>query len=124
MPASPWRSVKAADPKREYLVLLSFLPLKRLWRVPLFLVQASRITRQLERSPGVIGYSLNARPFTGRFWTLSAWEDEAALQTFVAAPPHADAMRALIPHMGQTRFVRWTALGADLPVCWNDALRR
>jgi len=72
----------------------------------------------------VIGYSLNSRLFTGQFWTLSVWEDEAALQAFVHAAPHVETMRAMIPHMGPTRFVRWTVRGADLPVRWDDALRR
>jgi heme-degrading monooxygenase HmoA len=124
MPASPWKSLQPADPRREYLVLLSFLPLKRLWRIPWFGLQANRITKQLERSAGVIGYSVNSRLFTRRFWTLSAWEDEAALQAFVHAAPHVATMRAMIPHMGPTRFVRWTVLGAHLPVRWDDALRR
>ncbi len=124
MPASPWRSIRPADPSREYRVLLSFLPLKRLWRVPSFLIQTIRITRQLERSSGLIGYSLNARPLTARFWTLSVWENEAALQAFVHAMPHMETMGALIPHMGPTRFVRWTVLGAHLPVRWDEALKR
>jgi heme-degrading monooxygenase HmoA len=124
VPASPWRSLRPADPNREYLVLLSFLPLKRLWRVPSFLIRTTRITRQLERSPGLVGYSLNARPLTGRFWTLSVWDNESALQAFVNAAPHVETIRALIPHMGPTRFVRWTVLGAHLPVRWDEALRR
>jgi hypothetical protein len=105
-------------------VLLSYLPLKRLWRVPWFALQASRITKQLERSAGVIGYSLNSRLFAGQFWTLSAWEDEVRLQAFVHAAPHVATMRAMTPHVGPTRFVRWAVRGADLPVRWDDALRR
>ena len=124
MPASPWRSLRPADPDREYLALLSFLPLKRLWRVPSFLIQTSRIARQLERSPGLIGYSLNARLFTGRFWTLSVWDDESSLQAFVNAAPHVETMPALIRQMGPTRFVRWTVLGTHIPVRWDEALRR
>ncbi len=124
MPTSPWKFVVPVDPNREYLVLLSFLPLKRLWWVPSFLVQTIRITRQLERSPGLIGYSLNAHPLTARFWTLSVWENESALQAFVNAAPHVETMRTLIPRMGPTRFVRWTVLGAHLPVRWDEALRR
>ena len=94
MPASPWKALQPAVPSREYLVLLSFLPLKRLWRIPWFVRQASRITQQ------------------------------PALQAFVHEAPHADTMRMMIPHMGQTRFVRWTVRGADLPVRWDEALRR
>jgi quinol monooxygenase YgiN len=124
MLSTPWRSCRATDPKREYLALLSFLPLKRLWRVPSFLIYTIRITRQLQRSPGLMGYSLQTELLTGRFRTLSVWENEAALQAFVQAAPHQETMRALIPHMGPTRFVRWTVLGAHLPVRWDEALRR
>src|SRR5262249_49753142 len=124
MPASPWRCVRATDPHKEYLVLLSFLPLKRFWRVPAFLIYTLRIARQLQRSPGLIGYSLRAELLTGHFWTLSVWENESALQAFVRAAPHEETMRALLPYMGPTRFVRWTVPGAHLPVRWDEALRR
>src|SRR5262249_48766104 len=124
VPATPWRSLRAADPGRDYLVLLSFLPLKRLWRIPWFALQANRIVRQLEGSAGVIGYSLNSRLISGQFWTLSVWDNEATLQAFVYEAPHVDTMRTMIPHMGPTRFVRWSVRGAELPVSWKDALRR
>ena len=124
MPASPWRAIRPAEVEREYLVLLSFLPLRRRWRVPWFLLQTARVARQLEQAPGLITYSFYARPLTGRFWTLSVWEDEGALQAFVSAPPHAAVMRVLVPHMGPTRFVRWTATGAQLPPSWEEAFRR
>ena len=84
----------------------------------------NRVRRQLERSAGVIGYSLNTRLLVGEFWTLSAWEDEATLQAFVQAPPHLEAMAALRPHMGPTRFVRWTVRGTQVPVRWDDAWSR
>ena len=124
MPTTPWRVVRLADPDREYLVLLSFLPLKRLWRLLWFAVQSRRITKQVEGSSGVIGYSLNSRLLMGEFWTLSVWDGEAALQGFVHAPPHVATMRSMIPHMGQTRFVRWHLKGSELPPRWDDALRR
>ena len=124
MAATPWRSCRAADPHREYLVLLSFLPLKRLWRIPSLLLSAIGITRQLQGSAGLIGYSLYTELVAGRFWTLSVWENEAALQAFVHAAPHVDAMRSLTPHMGPTRFTRWTVLGTGIPIGWDDALRR
>ena len=124
MPATPWRSCHPPDPRREYLVLLSFLPLKRRWRIPMLLISAFRIVRQLRRSPGLIAYSLYTELTAAHFWTLSVWDGEAALQVFVHESPHVEAMRALIPHMGPTRFVRWTVKGADLPISWQEALQR
>jgi hypothetical protein len=72
----------------------------------------------------MVGYSVLAHPLSKRFWTLSAWKDEAALHTFVQHPPHVRIMNALTPHMGETKFVRWTVKGAQLPLSWEGALRR
>jgi hypothetical protein len=47
-----------------------------------------------------------------------------ALRAFVAALPHAAVMKALAPHMGASRFTRWTVKGSDLPLQWDDALKR
>jgi hypothetical protein len=36
MPATPWRQVRPAEPARDYLILLSRLPLARLTALPRF----------------------------------------------------------------------------------------
>jgi hypothetical protein len=54
----------------------------------------------------------------------AVWEDEAALQAFVTAPPHAAVMKALAPHMGATRFTRRIVKSPELPLRWDDALKR
>jgi len=64
-----------------------------------------------------------ARPVSKQFWTLSAWKDEMALHAFVQHPPHVRIMTA-ITHMGETKFARWTVKGSELPLRWDDALRR
>jgi quinol monooxygenase YgiN len=124
MPSSPWKWHRQASPDREYLVLLSFLPLRRFSRVPWFLLHTLRIARQLAAARGLVGYSLNAEPLAKRFWTLSVWEDDAALRAFAGTPPHAQAMRVMAPHMRPTAFVRWTLTGSALPPTWADALGR
>ena len=121
---SPWRSYSAAAPDRGYVALLSDLPLNSAWRIPWLILYSTRIRRQLSTSPGLIGYSLRAQIAAKRFWTLSAWEDAAALQAFVAGPPHVAIMEALAPYMGATRFIRWNVKGSELPLTWDDALRR
>ena len=75
-------------------------------------------------SNNVFGYSVLARPLSKRFWTLSGWKDEAALSAFVQYPPHVRIITVLAPHVGDTKFVRWTVKGAQLPLSWEDALRR
>ena len=124
MSESPWQSYSAAAPDREYVALLSYLPLNSAWHIPWLVLYSTRIRRQLSTSPGLIGYALRAQIAAKRFWTLSAWEDAAALKAFVAGPPHVTIMKALAPYMGATSFVRWNVKGSELPLTWDDALRR
>ena len=124
MPASPWRSFGCPDPNGDFVALLSYLPLKSFWRVPSFFIYSAKVAKQLASAQGLLGYSFLARPVSKRFWTLSVWKDETALQAFVKDPPHLYIMTALAPHMSETKFVRWTVKGSQLPLLWDDALRR
>ena len=124
MPAKPWVTFRRPDPDREYLVLLSTLPLKRFRDLGVFLLYTWRIQSQLRRTPGLLGYSLLARVLRRQFWTLSVWEGEAALQQFVVENPHGQVMRALQQKMGQTHFGRWNMRGSEFPPRWQEALAR
>jgi len=115
MPASPWRTFGSPEPEREYLALLSYLPLKSYWRIPIFFFYTAQVVKQLASAEGVLGYSVLARPLSKGFWTLSAWNEDTALRTFVQYPPHVLIMAALAPHMGETKFVRWMVKGAQCP---------
>jgi quinol monooxygenase YgiN len=124
MPASPWKTVRPGGPDSEFVALVSELPLRSYWRLLPFVVYTAQIVRQLSNADGLAGYSLLARPLSKRFWTLSAWTNEAALMAFVRHPPHVRIMSALAPHMKQTSFVRWTVKGSQMPLRWEDALPR
>lgn len=124
MPASPWRRFGSPDPNGNYVALLSYLPLKNYLRVLPFFLYTAQVVKQLAAAKGLVGYSLLARPLLKRFWTLSAWASEEALRAFVQYPPHLKIMTALAPHMGKPEFVRWTVKGSELPLKWDDALRR
>src|SRR3974377_2275082 len=104
----PWSVHSDAAPERDYVALLSYLPLRSAWRIPWLVLYMLRIRRQLRASSGLVGYALRAQLVAKRFWTLSAWEDEAALQDFVVAPLHVAVMKALAPYMGPTGFTAWT----------------
>ena len=124
MAKAPWTSLAEPDPGREYLFLLSYLPLERARALPKFVRYTFGIRRQLKTTPGAIGHSMKASLRSRRFWTLSVWEDEGSLAEFVRRKPHGDVMSALERDMAQTSFVRWTAPGSAVPPTWEDAFAR
>ena len=101
MAALPWRSLKTPESNKEYLALLSFLPLKHYRMIPKFMWLTFQTQRQLHKSDGLIGYSLDAQPLHRKFWTLSVWEDPKSLMDFVRQVPHAKIMQVFGPSHGK-----------------------
>jgi hypothetical protein len=62
MPAKPWVTCRQPDPNREYLALLSELPLKRFRDLGRLLLYTWRIQRQLRHTPALLGYLPKFRP--------------------------------------------------------------
>ncbi|MFA6221732.1 MAG: DUF3291 domain-containing protein [Desulfomonilaceae bacterium] len=124
MPTTPWKKCVDSDPSRTYVVFLTYLPLKRYRTTPRFLFYTAKILVQLSQSNGLVGYSLRAHLFKNSFWTLSAWENESALRDFAFKGFHKGVMKLLRTDMGSTRFVRWTVNGTEIPLSWEDAMRR
>ena len=120
---SPWQSIATPDPGREYLALLSDLPLKKYGKGLTVMAYARVIRMQLANTPGLIGYSFRSGLLRHRFWTLSIWEGERSLRAFVVERPHTDAMKSLGPHMAQAEFTRWIIKGSAVPPEWDEALR-
>jgi hypothetical protein len=120
----PWIALAPVDARQEYLVLLSYLPLRKYSKIPAFLRYTLQIQGQLRRTAGATGYSMRMKMLSRKFWTLSVWESERALMDFVLNLPHGDVMKSLAPYMGATKFMRWRVLGAALPPDWDDAVRR
>jgi len=120
----PWTTLVRTDPGREYLVLLSYLPLRVYRKIPAFFRYTIQIQGQLRETPGVIGYSMRVKVWKRNFWTLSVWENERALTDFVGKAPHREAMKKISPYMGATKFTRWKVPGSAIPPDWADAVRR
>ena len=121
---SPWKSIKALEANREYVVLASSIPplsrssTRRLFR------GASAVRKQLAGTEGVVGFSLLARPLRKQYATLSVWVDDHTLAAFVDESPHRELSADLSAEMGATKFVRWTITGSDGRPSWSEALRR
>jgi quinol monooxygenase YgiN len=121
---SPWTTCTPADSNRQYFALLSYLPLNKYRAIPAFVRFSLQVQKQLRSTPGVVGYSLRAKLLPRNFWTLSAWTDEKSLMDFVMKIPHAQAMIAMLPHMGPTKFTKWKVSGSSLPLRWEEAIER
>ena len=124
MPKTSWISFAPTKPDATYLALLSYLPLRHFRAIPKFFRYAAQTQRQLKTTHGIIGYALQARPFSRQFWTLSVWEDQQSLNNFVRQIPHSQIMQALAAHMGETNFAQWTVTSAEIPPDWPSALAR
>jgi nitrite reductase/ring-hydroxylating ferredoxin subunit len=124
VPALPWKSFATPESGREYPALLSRLPLKTFGAMPKFFRFVSGIRCQLAHSEGLIGYSLDAHPLPKEFGTLSVWEDREFLWRFVQRMPDSQAMRDLLPHMGETEFFHFEVNGSSVPPDWQETKRR
>ncbi|MDZ5623302.1 hypothetical protein [Nocardioides bizhenqiangii] len=124
MPALPWISLEAPDPGAELIVMASKLPLRAHGDIPRFLRETWRVRRQLTRSPGLVGYSLDAQLVAKTFWTVSAWESRPELGAFDRASPHANAKDVLRSAMMPSTFVMWRCRPEDLPISWSEVRLR
>ena len=124
MPASPWKRLDETEPDREYLAIVTFLPLERYHDIPEFLRTTRTVTEQLEGSYGAVGYSVSTHLTRKQFWTLSVWLDAASLTAFARGEPHRGVMRRYRAEQPGFRSARWTVAAADLPPKWRDARSR
>jgi hypothetical protein len=107
----------------EFTSVATYLPVRKWQYVIPFLRLSFRIEQQLRRTDGIVRYGLRTNLFRKKFWTYSVWKDPKAIPPFVAAEPHATAVR---------KFSEWAAEGAafsqwqndDGKVDWEEAERR
>jgi len=96
--------------------------LRRFRTTPRFLRHAGAISRQLEGTRGLLGFTFRAKILSRKFYTLSVWEDEQALEDFIRSKPHVDTMPVMRPHMAEPKFVRWSVKGSEIPPSWDRAM--
>src|SRR5260370_23137424 len=99
MPVIPWKMAEAPVAGDRYLALISYLPLKHFRAIPNFFRFTSEIRRQLRTAPGLIGYSLDARPFARTFWTLSVWRGQPLHNAFRYPHAHHPLTQQHSPHL-------------------------
>ena len=124
MPALPWKSVNTPPPAGEFVVMASRFELRRYRDLPRFVRLTWKITRQLRRTPALVGYSLDAQPLRRTFWTLSTWESGSELGRFNRTAPHSVAAGQLRERMKEATFVTWSVAADDPTPTWAEARQR
>jgi len=95
----------------------------RSWRfMPGFAWFTWRSLRQARRAPGNQG--VKVRKAEGlAFWTVTVWQDLAAMSAFRGAPPHRDAMTRLLEWCDEASLAHWDQESSALPD-WETAEAR
>ena len=121
MPDIPWTARSEMEPGGGYLVMASYLPLRSIMSTLRFFRAVGAVRKQLSSAEGLVGYTLRAKPLARDYWTLSVWNDRAALEQFMRTAPHSGVMGSLSPFMGPTKFVQWQITTADGRPSWTEA---
>lgn len=92
----------------------------RKWRfLPHFALMALKSQRQAEVSSGFRGgMLLPDRRWT--FWTLTAWDSEADMRSYMTAGDHRRAMPRLLDWCDEASVVHWSQTDEPLPT-WAEA---
>jgi hypothetical protein len=114
MPTIPWTATIVPAGETTVVCLATQLELRHARHVIGFLRASMQVRKQLLASPGSIGVSLRAEPMRRTFWTLSAWTNQSALDTFVTNRPHLDIMHAYGQRLANSVFTTWEAEPAVL----------
>ena len=85
----------------------------------------AQVVQQLKTAPGYLRHHLRADFLRLRFYTISMWTDDAAIDAFVRAGSHREAIAVFdaIAVRERSAFVRWKASGLT-EVTWQEAVRR
>jgi hypothetical protein len=104
------------------LISMTRLRLRSLRYVPELLWHIYASARQARRAPGFLGGTLAGEKIRG-FWTITAWEDEAAMRAFRGADAHHRVMPKLLNWCDEASVAHWEQDSATLPDM-EEALRR
>jgi hypothetical protein len=101
------------------LVSVTRLRVRSVWYLASFFWRNMKIMRQVQRSSGFLGGMLliEAKKV---FWTLTAWEDGAAMNVFRTQGAHGGVMPKLLDWCDEAALVHWTQLTDVLP-SWQEA---
>ena len=80
-----------------------------------------RVVDTLPESQGYLGHKLRLRLFSGEAWTMTVWEDRAALSQFVFGDVHDTAVMEAMSAVADGRSFTASVSVDQLPLSWSDA---
>lgn len=101
------------------LVSVTRLRVRSAWYLAPFFWRTMKITRQARRSSGFLGGRLLVEA-KKVFWTLTAWEDGAAMNVFRTQGAHGGVMPKLLGWCDEAALVHWSQMTDALP-SWQEA---
>jgi hypothetical protein len=101
------------------LISVTRLRVRSFLYLPEFLWDTFQSLRQVQRSSGFLGGRLLVNSgFV--FWTMSAWQDEAAMNAYRTSGAHRKAMPKLLNWCDEAAVVHWVQESAEIPE-WQQA---
>lgn len=101
------------------LVSVTRLRVRSAWYLAPFFWRALNIMRQARRTSGFLGGRLLVEA-EKTFWTLTAWEDGAAMNVFRTQGAHGGVMPKLLDWCDEASVVHWSQMTDALP-SWQEA---
>ncbi|MEM0896102.1 MAG: antibiotic biosynthesis monooxygenase [Verrucomicrobiota bacterium] len=84
-----------------------------------FFQELTRVLDAIPESDGLIGYAVRKELLGGRVWTLSAWTNHEALNSFVRSESHREAVKAGGIPRSTVHSVTLEMSPDELPVSWK-----
>jgi hypothetical protein len=104
------------------LISVTRLRVRSFLYLPGFLWDTFHSVRQVQRSPGFLGGRLLVNPgFV--FWTMTAWQDESAMNAYRTGGAHRQAMPKLLDWCDEAAVVHWNQESPEIPE-WQQAHQR
>ncbi|HEY2306084.1 MAG TPA: antibiotic biosynthesis monooxygenase [Streptosporangiaceae bacterium] len=87
-----------------------------------FFASAVAVVEQAQGTEGNLGADVLAEAHN-TYWTRTAWQERAAMDSFVGSEPHLSTMGRIDDWCDEATFVDWEQASADAPD-WQEGYRR
>ncbi|MEM9347328.1 MAG: antibiotic biosynthesis monooxygenase family protein [Planctomycetota bacterium] len=86
-----------------------------------FFDRLEAVMASMPEQEGLIGYALRKELVGRRVWTMSAWVDQEALESFLASPEHRAAVRDGGIPRGSVIYAYANWPKDEMPITWKQA---